>query len=95
MKKGHPSHKSFGASGLKQGQSPPAVKLPLISKKTSLTEALQQQAAEAAEKLATNSPPTKQRKKETPNKVKKKPAMGKRLAKRPAASDENFTNLTL
>ena len=87
LKQGHPSPKSAGARGLKQGQPPQIVKLPFISKRAkSHREALQKQAAEAAEKLATKSPPTKERKNETPHEVKKKPAMGKKLAKRPATS---------
>ena len=87
LKKGPVSPKAAGAKGLKEGQSPSAGQLPILSKKAvSHREALLQQAQEAAERLATMSPAAKRRKQKTSNEVKKKPAMGKRIAKRPAAS---------
>ena len=87
LKKVPVSPKAAGAKGLKEGQSPSAGKLPILSKKAvSRREALLQQAQETAERLATMSPAAKKRKQKTSNEVKKKPAMGKRIAKRPAAS---------
>ena len=81
LKQGHPSPKSAGARGLKQGQPPQIVKLPFISKRAkSHREALQQQAAEAAEKLATKSPPTKGRMK-LPMRSRRSQPWGKSLPK--------------
>ena len=84
LKQGPSSPKSAGARGLKQGHSPDSARLPFLSKRAqSHKAALEQQAAEAAERLATKSPPTKEKK---ANQVKKRPAIGKKLAKRPAAA---------
>ena len=78
MKQGPSSPKAGGARGLKQSQSPDSARLPFLSKRAqSHKAALEQQAAEAAERLATKRPPTKEKK---ANQVKKK------LAKRPAAA---------
>ena len=83
-KQGPSSPKAAGARGLKESQSPDSARLPFLSKRAqSHKAALEQQAAEAAERLATKSPPTKEKK---ANQVKKRPAMGKKLAKRPAAA---------
>ena len=84
MKQGPSSPKSAGARGLTECHSPDSARLPFLSKRAqSHKAALEQQAAEAAERLATKSPPTKEKK---ANQVKKRPAMGKKLAKRPAAA---------
>ena len=84
LKQGPSSPKAAGARGLKESQSPDSARLPFLSKRAqSHKAALEQQAAEAAERLATKSPPTKEKK---ANQVKKRPAMGKKLAKRPAAA---------
>ena len=89
LKQSFSSPKSVGKGGLKESQSPPSARLPLLSKRA-LTHrsTLQQQAAEAAEKLATRSPPAKERGKRKAKQVNKRPATGKKLSKRPAAAME-------
>eukprot|EP00435_Cladocopium_sp_Y103_P051991 s1349_g16.t1 len=88
LKQSFSSPKSVGKGSLKESQPPPSARLPLLRKRALTHKStLQQQAAEAAEKLATRSPPKEARKRKA-NQVDKRPATGKKLTKRPAASME-------
>jgi hypothetical protein len=63
LKQGPSSPKAAGARGLKESQSPDSARLPFLSKRAqSHKAALEQQAAEAAERLATKSHQQKKRK---------------------------------
>eukprot|EP00435_Cladocopium_sp_Y103_P025674 s3867_g6.t1 len=80
-------NKSAGKGGLKESQSPPSARVPLLSKRALTHKStLQQQAAEAAEKLATRSAPAKETGKRQANQVDRRPATRKKLTERPAAS---------